>query len=457
MMPITAATLREVCSPPLEGLQPRQAFRACRSLGRLARWWLRPEVLRLAQRHDPSYPEWTNPERPPLPEKLGDCSVIFRTKAGLPLFRPAFLMPLCWQPAPDHSPLLPPELIALAEQVVADVRQELGRSSDWGLYPADGLDLERNPVGEGLGLPCESGWAALAAGLIARAEGLLPSGRVWASGAWNRYGLADIDGLEAKLELAVEWEAADFFVPVWLRGKAREWVEGHAPARLRIGALAAPVEPKPRRALNEYLARFTAQPPIPQAGSPQEEDQFQGCRHYFLHQPAFTDSTRAFYWSHLLPGIIRRLREKVRQDRPGLCVTHFATVVSPSHELAVLAPLAVGAKSCLLLHTPDERMTGLAEECRQYLAGEAVDCRLQPIDPGDKMEGSFRRGVDEFTRGVPPERVILDLKPGTKKMTYAQSRVARPGNWLFNLEAKFLDDRRTDPGTEQPELWQAGA
>jgi hypothetical protein len=444
-------------------------------------------VLQLARAYDPSRPEWTDPKRPRLQEKLGNCAVIFRTKAALPLFRPAFLMPLCWQPGTGHSPLLPPELTDLATQVVADVRLELGRSGHWGLYPADELGLERNPLAEGLGLPCGSGWAALAAGLypadelglernplaeglglpcgsgwaalaaglIARAEGLLPRGNVWASGAWNRHGLADVNGLEEKLPLAVEWQASDFFVPIWRVGEAREWVERNALGRLEVGALAASVKPDPRAALNAYLARLTERPAVPQLDRPEEEKQFQVCRNYFLHQPAFTDSTRAFYWSHLLPGIIRRLRTKVRQGWPDLHVTHLATVVSPSHELAVLAPLAVGATYCLLLHTPDERMAGLAEDCQVRLRREGVDCRPHAIDC-DSVESSVRQAVDAFVRGVSPEHVALDLKPGTKMMTYAQSRVARPGNWLFNLEARFLDDRRTDPGTERPELWQAG-
>jgi len=73
------------------------------------------------------------------------------------------------------------------------------------------------------------------------------------------------------------------------------------------------------------------------------------------------------------------------------------------------------------------------------------------------MEGSIRQQIDDFVpRDIPPERVMLDLKPGTKKMTYSQSRVARRGNWLFNLETDSLDnDPRADPGTEEPELWQA--
>jgi hypothetical protein len=452
---ITAATLSDVCALPLDRLQPRQAFRACRSLGPLARWWLRPEVLKLAHAHDPSYPDWTNPERPRLPEMPGACSVVFRTTGHLPLLRPAFLLPLCWKPGPDHSPHLPSDLITLAEQVVRDVCQEHWRVREWGLHACDGLDLAQSPLGDELNLRYESGWAPLAGGLIARAEELPARCNVWASGAWNHYGLADVNGLDDKLSLALGWEATDFFVPVWRVGEAQEYVGRLAPGQLAIGALAAPLDANPLVALKLYLACLTAKPTSPDADSPEESAQFERCRNYFLHQPAFTPSTRGFYWSHLLPGIIRRLRAKVEQDWPDLDVTHLVTVVSLSHELAVLAPLAVGARSCLLLHTADERMRGLAEECQVHLRGQGVDCQVRPINR-DALESSVREAVDQFVREVPPERVALDLKPGTKMMTYAQSRVARPGNWLFNLEAKFLDDHRTDPGTERPELWRAG-
>jgi hypothetical protein len=40
-------------------------------------------------------------------------------------------------------------------------------------------------------------------------------------------------------------------------------------------------------------------------------------------------------------------------------------------------------------------------------------------------------------------------------MTYALSRLARPGDWLFNFDGQLHDYRRTVPLTETVDLWQA--
>ena len=215
MAPSTDASIRELCSRSLDSLQPRQAFRVCEKLGGLARWWLRPEVLELARQYDPSYPSIASPERPALPRSLGTCPVLFRAAQGLPLVRSAFLLPLCWRPRPDHSRFLPSGLIELARRVDREVRTDRERKQPWSLHPADSLDLRDSPLNNGVALGFDSAWAALAGCLIAASDGLLPSEKVWASGAWDTYGLAEIDGLEEKFALAVEWDASEFFVPAW--------------------------------------------------------------------------------------------------------------------------------------------------------------------------------------------------------------------------------------------------
>ena len=130
---------------------------------------------------------------------------------------------------------------------------------------------------------------------------------------------------------------------------------------------------------------------------------------------------------------------------------------------------ALGVTDCLLLVQEDDptrpqppgrkSVLVLAEECKAYLEARKVNCRpVGVFVAGAGMQADISRQTTEFTQGVAPERVVLDIKPGTKRMTYTMSRVARPGNWLFNLEAGFLeDDRRNDPGTERPEIWQVTA
>jgi hypothetical protein len=369
---------------------------------------------------------------------------------------------------------LPQRLGLLADRVLADVNRYERIGNDWGLHPADELEI-RTPQSLGaeylrqMKLRCSSGWASLAGGLIARAEGLLPRNNVWASGAWDERGLADVRGLSPKLELAASWweasaekrpEPIKFFVPRWRAGKAEAWVQEKAPDRVVIGILEAPSRPEPRKALNAFLAALTSCPPVPDPGSPDEEAQFKTCRKWLIHQTASVDlesPERRFYRSHLLPGIIRRMNEQVHETAPqGFKATHFATIVSKNHELAMFTPLALGVTHCLLLHTPDGDMPSRAQRCAEYLQPRGVTCMIRPFEKGAEMVSRIGAEICAFTRDVPPERVVIDLKPGTKKMTYAQSRAAQAGNWLFNLEGGFLDDGRSDPGTERPELWRAG-
>jgi hypothetical protein len=441
-------------------------------MGGLAPWWLNDDVLEAARQYHPARFSTPLEDLRRLPEKLGDCWLVFRAGRGFPELRRAFLLPLTWRPGRGHAQCLPPKLLRLADRVIGELDKHERTGTDWSLHPADELRIydERAPGAEYLAtadLRCSSCWASLAGGLIARAEGLLPRASVWASGAWNEDGLADVDvrGLEAKLALAAEWpskpamEGADpiwFYVPRWRAGAAAAWARDHVPGQVTIGILDAPTEPVPRKALNAYLAELTACPPVPDPDSPDEPAQFAHCRNWLLHQTAFTDRERSFYRSHLLPGIIRRMRTRVRGIAPpDFAATHYATVVSKSHELAVMTPLALGVTHCLLLHTPDAPMPELARRCAHELVSRGLTCTVRAFDNGPDMVAQIEAEIEGFTRGLRPDCVVIDLKPGTKKMTYAQSRAARRGNWLFNLEAAFLDERRTDPGTERPELWRA--
>jgi hypothetical protein len=356
------------------------------------------------------------------------------------------------------------ELVELAGQIVQQVQPRTERP--WSLHPADGLNLSVAPLNGGMQLGYGSGWATLAGGLLAVAGGLETDGRVWASGAWNRNGLASIDGLEDKLALATEWGVRDFFVPSWQMEDAQRWVDQEAPGQLFIGRLVSPPDPdgrdSVRLALGRFLARLTQQPEAPPPDRLDEPETFETCRNYFLYQQAFSEPERAFYRSHLFPGVVARVRKKIEEAHSGACISHLATIVSPSHELAVLAALALRAKNCLLLYQcgdpeKDEegnKMKGIALQCKRELNDYEVFCRIGRFRTGPAMWSDIGQEVEAFTVGAPPNQVAIDLTPGKKMMTYSLSRVARRGNWLFNLEARMLNDRRADPGTERPELWQ---
>jgi hypothetical protein len=454
MLEITNALLRAVCGPPVT---PRRACEAYEALGALAKWWLPTNVLSMAREYDSLDPGLSDPRPPDLPVRPGSCWVVFRTnpEVQLPLLRKAVLLPLRWKSG-AHSSRLPPELLSLADHVIESLRAALSPGRRWGLSLADLPGMDEVHLAEGLKLRCDSGWAPLAGGLLVHDMGLPPQRGVWATGAWKHYDLTEINFVEDKLELAKEWKASDFFLPDWQEEVARRWVEENAPDQIRIGRLAAPPEPDPFKTLNHYLARLAAVPPISQGEGPEEEEAFRSCCNYYRIQPD-AKVARPFYWSHLLPGILRRCREKYRRVPLSKSFSHLITIVSPSNELAVLAPQVVEAKHCLLLHTVDPKDTvdlkATAEDCRRRLPG--VRCEARPFPKGTEMETAIKSAVAQFLRDVPPRDsadVAFDLTPGTKMMSYSLTRAAQPGNSLFCLEVDYLPDRRPNPDSERPEL-----
>lgn len=449
MYPLTAQRLKALCDRPLK---PVFADEACRVLGGLARWWLRKEVLDTARDFDPTPEGRRASTLPQLSHRCGSCWIVCKICGELPYLRPAVLVPLGWKSGIAHSPLLPASLRTLADRVVSQVREiklftDLFRE-DWGLHPAECLGLTA-PLADDLFETVESGWASLAGGLLAAGQGLDPNPLVWASAAWNpRTGLARVDGLAEKLDLARDWKVMTFFVPWSQVSEAEAWVAEHCPSRLQIAALGTPAGTRTWDALRPLVADLTNEPPAPPPDTPDHPATFERCRYYYLNLPAFTKRANDFYWSHLLPGIIHRYRQLLRVRWPGLKVTRFVTIVSPSPELAVMSAAALGAERCLLLHTGGALLKK-AEDCVRHLGKDR--CELCEIDERTVVE-EIARATAAFTAGVPPAEVVLDLKPGTKKMTYALLRAAHPENRLLNLEPQFLDDRRNVPGTEIPEL-----
>ena len=78
------------------------------------------------------------------------------------------------------------------------------------------------------------------------------------------------------------------------------------------------------------------------------------------------------------------------------------------------------------------------------------------------MNARIASGIEQFTGRISPDLVMLDLKPGTKLMTYTLSRLARPSNWLLNLEVRIprwtqqSRNRRWNGGRQGCEFWPFG-
>ncbi|NLX99917.1 MAG: hypothetical protein GXY83_27785 [Rhodopirellula sp.] len=447
--------LRRKQSLPGVWSSPSAASEVVRQLGGLARWCLKPELLRLAAENDaipPAYRDaWRT--RPQLPATHGSCSVVFATHSQdrLPLMRPAFALPLRWVQGQKHSPRLPAALVQLATEVAAMFpAHHRIRGCEWGLQPGEELgdtDLSDMP------LAGNSGWASLAAGLLVAAEGGTPDPQVWATGSWDhRSGVQCVEFLKEKLDLAIESGVKVFFVPFAQADEARG-LRGD----IEIGVLRM-AEREPSRALAELALRLETPPPPP--SGPDEAAEFDRCVAYYLKRPRGRPSTTQFYWSHLLPTITRRCRSQVLSEYPGWQPTHLVTIVSGSPELVPLAARALDVTHCLLLYTPSAEplrdQTRAMQMVKQLLEADGRACVPGPFEDNRSLEYQIPDVVRRFGQGQPPESLVLDLTPGNKWMTWVADRAMLTKSWRVYVRNDTLTaaDRRVRPGSERLICWQ---
>ncbi len=448
--------LRRRLSQPLERLTPYVASDLAMLLDRLARWCLNPNVLMRAAEND-SIPEEYRAEwrqTPQLPATHGACWVIFATdfRAPLPLLRPAFVLPLQWVQGRKHSPRLPAALEQLATEVAASFpANNRIAGQDWGLQLAEDLgDLDLSDMP----LECQSGWAALAAGLLVAAEGGTPDPQVWATGSWDdRRGILPVEGLKPKLDLAAEFGARAFFVPSVQAEEAAQLAHGLEIGRLQMS------EREPGRALSEFTLRLETPPPPP--CNPDDSPAFERCVDYYSKRPRGRSGTTQFYWSHLLPAIIQRCRGQVRCEYGACRPTHMVTIVSGSPELVLLAARALDVRHCLLLYTPDTAsrrdQTAAMQMVKELLEADDRHCLPWAFRDDETLEREIPNAVRQFAEGRAPESLVLDLTPGTKWMTWVADRAMPHGSWRLYVRNDTLSapDHRVRPGSEQLVCWRA--
>lgn len=405
----------ELCRTRPSDLRPGQLVELVRCMGRLADWWLRPEVLEragqeLGQREV---------RRPSLPTAAGSCWIVFaqHQPPAWPALRDAFLLPLQWRRGTPDSPHLPFRLRQMARQVADAVRH-----SDWGLYPSAeaGLDaIDLSQIDELLEVA--SGWASLAAGLLVAAENGTPDPAVWATGAWSDHGgIRPVGHLEAKIRLAVEYQVRQLFVPASQVEDARR-LAGQHPGSLSVDPLLEG-EAQPATALGPYRNALDL-PPL-------RQDPPDRRRNYYLRQ---RDEARArqFYRDNLLPDIAHNLREQWLRHN-GSPATHLVTFASDNPELVYLAVQVVRPRTCLILYTRD-KSDRLQEAC-QLLEQNPTDCEMIPreYESLEHLLQGISPAVRQFVAHLAPEGVVLDLTPGNKEMSLILAlEVAQPGNRLY--------------------------
>ncbi len=450
------------CATPAEELKPAEAYRLVNYLGNLAPWWLPRTVLEKARPYSITVDGLLNAE---LSEEIGSCWIVFeRSKERVACLDAGLVLPVRWEKVErgqGHDAHLPPALRALADRVIdhlqghAQVKQEPA----WRLRRAAGMeDLD---LGDDLGFAYESGWAALAAGLVLCAERLRPYRRVWASGTWDeRDGLGDIDGLEAKIARAHRHGARHFFVPQW-RLRQAEAVAVHEGNGLRLGALRATVgsngRSEPLQALRDYLGCLGAAPQPP--ASVDDTAQLAICTSYYLRQSREMETTEDFYWKRLLPTIIEQRRRQVRQQWGEWKPSWFVTIASNNPALVPLGVEVLGARNCLVLYTPGERgIDAGIGRIERYFDRKLDHFVKQPFQLAarETLLAEFQKHVRNFLPvGIDPSDIVFDVTPGKKTMSVTLSDIAPPGSWMLYLEHTALYGQAV-PGSERFDRWRAG-
>jgi len=308
----------------------------------------------------------------------------------------------------------------------------------------------------------DSASIALAAGLITALQGLEPNLSAFSSAAWDvDCGIGSVEGLLEKCRTASDLGATDFFVPAWQKQDLLKQIEANK-IEVNIHGLASGVDPGQLwpavQAVLEVFARVPAAPT-----SVDDEEAFKTCVRYFLNLPARSERQNQFYQTHLFRIIAARCRDKIFSDHQNIGLTHLVTIASGGKDVTLLTILSTGVERVLLLHSDDSEQRKVALEIANQLdtqrsifkqSGFRVpEVEKVAFQDDSQIVAHLQQSIGSFVKGIEPQQVIFDLKPGTKRMTYAIVRNAQSGNWLYDFRQKFTNNL-PHPGTEQPELWQ---
>lgn len=395
-------------------------------LGGLSRWVLTPEAR-----------EACDIDAPALPDHAGAAHALFVWDRSLQplldagLLAPAFALPLCWMAGTEDSPGLPGEL---AKQIAPSARASVAGAAGWGLH-LDGclgeFDLSA------LHVSADSAWAPLAAGLFLALHGGRPSGRVFATGAWNGRGVEGVDGIDHKIEAAVRI-AGDRKGAIYVPAANYDEADKHARGRIEVESF-APGQAKPEESLSPLLSALAAPPP---PGASLEE------RCNYANKPFVLMDRRGrqqFYRNHIVADLAGRLLKENPTELEH--IDRLALGVSFQWELAVLVALALSPERCAFLCTPEseKRLGDIREKMgKPEDWGEVIVLRdRSEIDARDRLMRFLKEGTSR----------VVEITGGTKKMT-AVLLVAgmRSGARTLYLRHEMMPGTQTQKyGTEKIE------
>jgi hypothetical protein len=190
---------------------------------------------------------------------------------------------------------------------------------------------------------------------------------------------------------------------------------------------------------------------------PTADDPWEVRRSYFLE--AFHDrrdrrEAARFYIDCLVDELVARRQAWLAESEAlrGWSPTHFVTIYSPSFELVHLGTRLFRPRCCLLIHT--ENLRAAARELAVELNMSDLRCFPQPVSDRPSVVGEIERAVHRFVGDADPARVLIDLTPGKRLMSFALQNAAPVGSRLLCWWHDTADHvRRVIPGTEYPLLW----
>jgi hypothetical protein len=423
--------MRAVLECSLAALNEIRACQAIEALGWLAPWWLRSEVVQLATRRQPAYGLWL--QRPKLPLEPGGCWIVFRVESRYGVLREAVLLPCRWVKGTRPDPCLPAALQTVAQQVVTQFQGQ-----GWTLHlarpcGAKAVDLEALLGNIGI----ESGWAALAGGLVLAQEGLSPRAEVWASVAWDEtFGVGSVSGLEAKLRLACDWQVKHMFIPAQnLQEVAAfgDWIQPLAPK----------MRSQPREILAPYLEQLGAEP------DPSDWPRVQ-------RFAATSSRLRAehFFWHSLRPYVVDRCRESL----PSECRPRVLVSVAGAERGVIAQAAEVFAVQRVVLFTSgssDSRVERAIQSVREVLQATV---EVLPLGEGglQSLKQAMTQALHRERDLLPAEQWVFDLTPGFKVLSLALEAAAPPGSWLVYCRHQTDSKGQAIPGTQHYECWRKG-
>jgi hypothetical protein len=434
---------------PLSALKPGHLADLYDAFHELIPWWFHEDVVkRIEQEIGYSFPD------PQLPQDRGACWIILVMlhPQAYPLLRPAFLLPLQWRQESPHDGALPKPLCQLADEVRTAMHHAFPKLSclEWHLFLHSNFQKPKNNsvlaiLGEQFRF-C-SGWVALAGGLYLACNQGEPDGHVWVSACWDmQRGIQRIEHLKEKLQLAQTYKVRRLYLP-------QEQIEEAPPPEppLKIEPLRQGTN-RLDEALGDYLAALDVLPPVP---APDDEKGFERCQKWYLRQP--TDQPD-FYCTHLLPTILKRCQRQRIEECPDCQPEILLTILSDSW---VLIPLTLGVfpvRECFILHTEQmHKHLAPIQETIQQMSQQALLPTSMPI----LRHVVFQEKHDLLTQfrslvpwnRYPPEKILIDVTPGKKLMSFMLSRAAPARSWHIYINHE-TQNRKPVPGTEKLYCWR---